>query len=86
MVDQVHVTQDDIPIIQDIFNILKKALNNVPETVLKNSKYSVLLMMAIFNFACFVAQGIGVAKHEFIRAIEKIWDDKIALANGSFQN
>lgn len=78
MTRQVRVVQDDIPLIQEIFNALAKTLDSLPEKLIKNEKFGVLAMTALFNIVCRIAQKIGVPKNEFMTSIGKIWDDKAA--------
>jgi len=59
---------------------LAKALENLPEKLMKNEKFGLLAMTAIFNIACRVAQKSGVPREEFMASIGKIWDDKVAAA------
>jgi len=80
MTRQIRVAQGDIPLIQEIFDALTKALEGLPEKLMKNEKFGVLAMMAIFNIACRVAQKSGVPREEFMVSIGKIWDDKAAAA------
>jgi hypothetical protein len=76
MTRQVRVTQEDIPLVQEIFDALTKALESLPEALMKNAKFGVLAMTAIINMACRLAQTAGVPRDEFIRTNVKIWDDK----------
>jgi hypothetical protein len=78
MTRQVRVTQEDIPLIQTIFNTLAKALESFPENIMRNDKFGILAMTAIFNLVCRVAQKSGVPRKEFMASIAKIWDDKAA--------
>jgi hypothetical protein len=86
MTRQVRVTQKDIPLIQEIFDALATALENLPEKLMKNEKFSVLAMTAIFNIACRVAQKSGVPREEFMSSIGKVWDDKAAAAKEKIWN
>ncbi len=74
----VRVTQKDIPLIQEIFDALATALENLPEKLMRNDKFGVLAMTAIFNIACRVAQKSGVPRDEFMASIGKVWDEKAA--------
>jgi hypothetical protein len=73
---QVRVTQRDVPLIQEIFDALAKALENLPEKLMRNEKFGILAMMAIFNLACRIGLKTGVSKDEFMRSVGQIWDDK----------
>lgn len=73
---QVRVEQSDVPLIQEIFDALAKTLESLPDRLMGNGKFGILAMTAIFNLACRVGLKSGVQKDEFMRSIEKIWDDK----------
>jgi hypothetical protein len=77
---QVSVVREDIPLIQEIFDALVCALENLPERLMGNGKFGVLAMTAIFNIACRVALKAGVQRDEFMASIGKIWDDRVAAA------
>jgi hypothetical protein len=76
MTRHVRIVQEDIPLVQEIFDALRKALESLPETLVKNGKFGVLAMTAVINMACRMAQMAGVPRDEFIRTNVKIWDDK----------
>ncbi len=80
MTKQVRVTQDDVPLVQEIFDALAKALESMPEALMKSEKFGVLAMTAIINMACRIAQKAGVPKEELLRTTVKIWDDKATAA------
>lgn len=86
MTRQVRVAQGDIPLIQEIFDALAKALENLPERLMRSEKFGVLAMMAIFNIACRVAQKSGVPREEFMASVGKIWDDKMAASREKVWN
>jgi len=86
MTRKVRVTQEDIPLIQEIFDALAKALEGLPETLMKSDKFGVLAMTAIINMACRLAQKAGVPRDEFIKTNTKIWDDKAAVAKEKVWN
>jgi hypothetical protein len=77
---EVRVTKEDIPLIQEIFDVIAKALEGFPETFMRNDKFGILAMTAIINMACRIGQRAGVPKDEFLRTITKIWDDKLEAA------
>jgi hypothetical protein len=76
MTQKVRITQEDIPLVQEIFDALTKVLESLPEALMRNAKFGVLAMTAIINMACRLAQTTGVPRDEFIRTNVKIWDDK----------
>jgi len=80
MTRQVRVIQEDIPLVQEIFDALTKALEGLPEALMKNGKFGVLAMTALINMVCRIAQNTGVSKDELLRTFVKIWDDKVTAA------
>lgn len=86
MTKQVRVTQDDVPLVQEIFDALAKALESMPEALMRSEKFGVLAMTAIINMACRIAQKAGVPKEELLRTTVKIWDDKAAAVKQKVWN
>lgn len=80
MVKEIRITQEDIPLIQEIYDALAKVLEDLPETITGNGKFILLAMTAVVNLACRLALRGGVPRDELMRTVAKIWDDKSAPA------
>jgi len=72
----VQLTENDREDLLEIHSKLMECLNNLPEDLIKNEKFGLMVVNAMLNIVCTIAVNVGTEKQELIKGLEQVFDGR----------
>lgn len=72
----VKLTPEDMPAVKEIYRSVVDAFQNLPLSIFNSDKFGLMVVQALLNMVCEIANKAGATKEILIDAVEQIWDGK----------
>jgi len=76
MRDTVQLTESDREDLLEIHKALMECLNNLPENLIENEKFGLIVVNAMLNIVCTIAVNVGTEKQELVKGLEQVFDGR----------
>jgi len=75
---KVQLGQEDMEDALRIYNAIVRCLENLPNDLMENEKFGLMMVNVMLNIICTVAISAGTDKQEIMRGLEQVYDSKRA--------
>jgi hypothetical protein len=69
-----QLTDEDKPELLEVYNAILDVLQKLPNRLVENQKFALLVVNAMFNLICTIAVNTDTDKQEILRGLEQVYD------------
>lgn len=72
----IKLTDEDVPSVTRVYEELVRCIEEMPEDLYNSEKFALLVVQALMNMLCTVANAGGASKYEILKCVGQIWEGR----------